>query len=85
MKGSPSPRVSAAEPRLPGDAREREAQQGASCGGEAPLTPDLHHPAAQEVLKTPCVFVEKPRRELCKVDCERAKWRVGTHTGGLTV
>lgn len=51
MKGPPSPCVSAAEPRLPGDAREREAQQGSSCGGEAPLTPDLHHPAAQEVLK----------------------------------
>lgn len=48
----------AAEPRLPRDAGEREAQQGATGGGEAPLDPDLLHPAAEEVLKGTCfVFV----------------------------
>ena len=45
----------AAEPRLPRDAGEREAQQGAPCGGEAPLTPDLFHPAAEEVLNNMCL------------------------------
>lgn len=47
----------AAEPRLPGDAGEREAQQGATSGGEAPLDPDLLHPAAEEVLNGMCFFL----------------------------
>lgn len=82
MKRSPSPCVSAAEPRLSRDAREREAQQGLSCGGEAPLTPHLHHPAAQEVLERRSW--KKPWRTPYqlwkgKVTC------LCTHTRGLTV
>lgn len=66
MKRSPPPCVSAAEPRLPGDAREREAQQGPSCGGEAPLTPRLRHPAAPEVLKRRVCSWKRPRGNCVK-------------------
>lgn len=42
---------SSVEPRLSRDARECAAQQSATRCGEAPLSSDLLHPAAQEVLK----------------------------------
>ncbi len=51
------PDTFAVGPRFPRDAGECEAQQGATCGGEVPLTPDFLHPAAEEVLN---VFENAP-------------------------
>lgn len=59
--------MSAAEPWLSRGTCERETQQGPSCGGEVPLTPNLYHPAAQEVLKPHVHLWKKPQGNLVKI------------------
>lgn len=44
--------IFAAEPWLPWDPSECEAQQSAPCCGEAPLTQDVLYPATKEVLSS---------------------------------